>query len=191
MLNKSQTWDSGKMSKRSRQSAVSFILGFFLHLRQESLHGSQTPGTVPPLCPQDLLSQVSLNGLDFCSGNIIQVFKTTCSRLFLAFGGHCGMWHSHHLVKANCVLSDHSLWVTSCGFGVWCPFTDHSFPAIFSKRILTTSTMVRHLPIRKQVGCRLPGREDPYGSHFYHGWGHNLLLSDTDNEPVTSVWGEW
>ena len=171
------------MSKRSRQSAVSFILGFSLHLRQESLRRSQTPGTAPPLCPQDLLSQVSLNGLDFCPGNLIQVFiylfificsefchtlkwkglgftclphpdppqvfKTTCSRLFLAFGGHCGMWHSHHLVKPNCALSDHSLWVTSCGFGVWCPFTDHSFPAIFSKRILTISTRVRHLPIRK------------------------------------------
>ena len=53
--------------------------------------GHRTPGTVPPLCPQDLLSQVSLNGLDFCSGNLIEVFKTTCSMLFLAFEGHCGM----------------------------------------------------------------------------------------------------
>ena len=43
--------------------------------------------------------------------------------------------------------------------------TDHSFPAVFSKSTLTMSTRVRLLPGREQLGCRLPGREDPYISH--------------------------
>ena len=36
----------------------------------------------------------------------------------------------------------------------------HSFPAIFSKSIVTTITWVRLLPVREQVGCRFSGRED-------------------------------
>ena len=44
--------------------------------------------------------------------------------------------------------------------------TDHSFPAFFSKSTLTTSTKVRLLPIREQVGCRLPSREDTSGGVF-------------------------
>ena len=49
--------------------------------------------------------------------------------------------------------------------GAWCHMTSHSFPAIFSKSTLTMSTRVRLLPVREQLGCRLPGREDPYISH--------------------------
>ena len=43
--------------------------------------------------------------------------------------------------------------------------TDHSFPVIFSKSTLTKRTRVRLMPIREQVGCKLLGRKDPYGSH--------------------------
>ena len=43
--------------------------------------------------------------------------------------------------------------------------TGHSFPAIFSKSTLNTSTRVCLLHIREQVGFRLLGREDPYDFH--------------------------
>ena len=39
--------------------------------------------------------------------------------------------------------------------------TDHSFTAIFSKSMLTTSPRVRLLHIMEQVDCRLLGRKDP------------------------------
>ena len=67
---------------------------------------------------------------------------------------------------------------------------DHSFPAFFSKSTLTTSTKVRLLPIREQVGCMLPSREDTSGGVFIPPMNDNLLLSGAHSEPVTSVWGE-
>ena len=57
-------------------------------------------------------------------------------------------------------------WVISCGLWACCHMTGHSFPAIFSKSTLTTSTRVRILTIREQVGCRLLGSEDPLRFSF-------------------------
>ena len=75
-------------------------------------------------------------------------------------------------------LSSDFMWL-----GAWCHMTAHSFPAIFSKSTLTRSTRVRLLPVREQLGCRLPGREDPYISHS-HEQGCNLLLPGH----IVSLW---
>ena len=39
-------------------------------------HGG--PGTAPPLCPQDPADEEPLNGLDFCSGDLMDAFITAC-----------------------------------------------------------------------------------------------------------------
>ena len=80
-----------------------------------------------------------------------------------------------NLLESDSGLSGHSLLSDFMWVWVWCHITDHSFPAIFSKSTLITSSRVRLLPIREQVGCRLQGREDPLQFSF-----------PTVNETVTS-----
>ena len=58
--------------------------------------GHRAPGDAPPLCPKDPADKEPLNGLDFCSRNLMDVFISTCWSPVLLFGGHCGTWHSHH-----------------------------------------------------------------------------------------------
>ena len=67
--------------------------------------------------------------------------------------------------------------------------TGHSLPAIFSKSTLPTSTRVRPLPIRDQVGCRLLSREDPLQLSWptvNHEKIYNLF-SSIEFESVTSI----
>ena len=70
------------------------------------------------------------------------------------------------LLESDSGLSGHSLLSDYMWVWAWCHMTDHSFPAFFSKSTLTTSTKVRLLPIREQVGCMLPSREDTSGGVF-------------------------
>ena len=38
--------------------------------------GHGAPGAAPPLCPQDPADKEPLNGLDFCSGSLMDAFIT-------------------------------------------------------------------------------------------------------------------
>ena len=68
--------------------------------------------------------------------------------------------------------------------------TAHSFPAIFSKSTLTTSSRVRLLPVRKQLGCRLPGRDDPLWFSFPTMNEAITCYCQGNSESVSHVWDE-
>ena len=53
--------------------------------------GHGAPGSALPLCPQDPADEELLNILDFCSGNMMDVFISACWTPVLLFGGHCGL----------------------------------------------------------------------------------------------------
>ena len=63
------------MSKGSGQSATS-VQGLPLHLRQSLCEGHGAPAAAPPLWPQDPADEEPLNGLYFCSRNLMHVFTT-------------------------------------------------------------------------------------------------------------------
>ena len=94
---------------------------------------------------------------------------------------HITFLESDSGLSVHSLLSDF-MWVLGLVSYHWSSISFH-----FSKSTLTVSTRVRLLHVREQVGCRLPGREDPLWSHSHRGQGCDLLLSGSDSEPVTSV----
>ena len=188
-LGQSQTHNRGEMRKRSRQSAISPILGLSPHLQQQSLCRSRCTWYCTTLVPT---GPSRWGAFEAAPGTWQMFLYLPSGHLFCCLEGTVACDTHITLLESDSGLSVHLLsdfmWLGAC-----CHMTA---PAIH----FLPSSLRAHWPRAPGSGSCLSGNSWAAGCQAgrmltflisHREWECNLLLPGAHSEPLTSVWDEW